>query len=79
MDENLEIYINDHLKEWNNIQKKLWLKLVELNLVEKNDTHIFIKFSAWFDVFFANNNYCPTIKDVLKEFIGEINETQEDS
>lgn len=79
MDENLEIYIDDHLTEWNNIQRNLWLELVEMGVVNRNDTHIFIKFSAWFDTFFTTNNYYPTIKNVLKEFIGEINETQENS
>jgi hypothetical protein len=70
----LEEYIGQHLKEWNEVQKHLWLKMVAFNKVEKNDTKTLIDFSQWFDDFFLDYERYPTFEEVEKYFLGENNE-----
>lgn len=72
MENNLKEYIGDHLKEWNTLESDLWLKLVALRKVERENTETFIKFSKWFDQFFLSNNRYPTLREVLREFTGDI-------
>jgi hypothetical protein len=65
----LEEFIYEHLEEWNNTQKDLWIKLSSLKKVDKNDTFKFIKFSSWFDYFFLKHNCFPTLEEAIKYFI----------
>jgi hypothetical protein len=65
MEENLKEYVNIHIKEWNQTQKDLWLKLVDIGIVEKNDTIVFMKFSNWFNVFFLEHNYYPSVEETV--------------
>lgn len=79
MDEYLINYIKEHLKEWNEVQKNIWIKLVEEGKVEKNDTTKILEFSQWFDDFFLEYKRYPTLEEVKKYFLGEENETEDSS
>jgi hypothetical protein len=70
----LEEYIKNHLKEWNNTQKNIWLNLVEEGKVCKNDTFKILEFSQWFDNFFLDYGRYPTLTEVKEYFIGEEDE-----
>ena len=51
---------------WNDAQKNLWNNLVSINIVDKNDINLFIKFAKFFDNFYMAKHKFPNIKDVMK-------------
>jgi len=58
----------EHLKEWNDWQANLWLKLVSLRKVERNDYEAFIEFSRLFRSYYDRNGNPPSLQDILEEF-----------
>jgi len=64
--------ISDEIKEaclddWNHWHADLWMKLVCLRKVEKNDCEAFIRFSCFFRKFFDEHGRPPYISEATKE------------
>lgn len=55
----------DNLMEWNAMHADIWMKLVCLQLVERNDCDAFIRMSAYIRQFCEENDREPTIKEVV--------------
>lgn len=55
------------LHRWNEIQKGLWMRLVEKELVSKNDVKKFFEFAKFFDQFFSIKRRYPTTVEIIKK------------
>ena len=61
---------NINLSDWNNLQKVLWMKLVNFKIVSRNDTIKFFLFAKFFDTFYKENNSIPSMSDVIEFMTG---------
>ena len=52
----------EDLGEWNRVQFQIWLKLVEMGLVDGDDLETFIEFGRWFYEYWQENERVPTVR-----------------
>lgn len=66
-----EMSLRGDLKKWNLAQKKMWLDLVMLKYVSKNDVDAFFKFAKYFAEYFEKFGKQPSRENVEKEICGK--------
>jgi len=68
------------IKNWNLAQIHIWRELCQTNLVCRNDTQTFLKFSLYFEKCITELGKMPTVPEVIKFLgLGEKNEISRDA